>query len=405
MLSILVVSQYYFPEPFRISDICEELARRGHKVTVLTGQPNYPDGVIYEGYESIESVEEHNGVEIIRCKIHPRHTGSFNLFLNYLSFVKSASRKIKTINDGFDLIYVYQLSPVTSALPAIRLKKNIGIPIFLYCCDIWPDSVRDSVGEPMSLKNPIYKLAKWISKYIYERVDRIGVKCNQFADYLHDVCGIDKEKCCLIYEHAESSYLAIPEEPKDNGCFDFVFLGNIGSSQHCDYIVRAVEKIRTSKKFKLHFVGSGSELKNLQDYVEKKAMTSIVVFHGRYPVSEINRFYEFADCCILTLSAKTATGLTPPAKLVGYMAASRPVIAAAVGATSDIIKNSGCGICVNSEDIDGLASAMNYALDNQDEFRKKGKSGRSYFINNFTLKKHVDSLEMELNNAFAGKSC
>ncbi len=395
-MRILVVTQYYHPEQFRVNDICDELVKRGHEVTVLTGRPNYPDGEIYPGYEEIKQKEEYHGVEIIRCKVRPRHKGSFNLLLNYLSFVRSTSKKIKKLDNRFDVIYVYQLSPVTSAIPALKLKKKYGIPIFLYCCDVWPDSVRDSDDKPMSVHNPIYVVAKWISKYVYNRVDRIGVKCNQFTDYLHDVCGVDKNKCCLIYEHAESSYLSVPEEPVDNGCYDFMFLGNIGKSQHCEYIVKAAERIKTTKAFKVHFVGSGSALKDLQEYVSKKGLGDLVVFHGRHPVSEINTFYELADCCMLTLSAKTATGFTPPAKLVGYMAASRPIIGAAEGATKDIIQEADCGICVDSDDINGLANAMVYALVNQEEFLQKGKKGRKFFLNNFTLDNYIRNIEKNL---------
>jgi glycosyltransferase involved in cell wall biosynthesis len=394
-MNILVVSQYYYPEQFRINDICEELVRRGHLVTVLTGQPNYPTGELFEGYDNSEIVEEHNGVEIIRCKIIPRRRGKLNLIFNYISYALKASKKAKSMDNIYDIIYVYQLSPITSAIPALNLKKKFGIPIFLYCCDVWPESVRDTEGEPMSLYNPIYILAKTISRYVYWHVDRIGVKCNQFIDYLEKVCKIPRDKCCLLYEHAEDNYLRISDEPHDNGCYDFMFLGNIGIAQHCDYIVKAAEQMKIDKTFKVHFVGDGSGLDSLKKYVSDKGLKDKVVFHGRHPVSEVNKFYEFADCCMLTLSAKTATGLTPPAKLVGYMAASRPIIAAAVGATDEIVTEADCGVCVGSEDIKGIAKAMQYAVEHQEEFKEKGKRGRMYFKERFSLDKHVDSLENE----------
>lgn len=402
-MRILVVSQYYYPEQFRINDICEELVKRGHRVTVLTGQPNYPDGEIFDGYGSDRLEDYHNGVRILRCNLQPRHKGKVNLLKNYISFVKEATKRSKSLTNEYDLIYVYQLSPVTSAIPAIKLKRKFQIPIFLYCCDIWPDSVRDTDGEPLGLCNPIYLVAKLISRKVYSRVDRIGVKCNQFIRYLHEVCGVEEDNCVLIYEHAEGSYLSVPEEPEANGCFDFVFLGNIGLAQHCDYIVKAAEKIKTNRDFKLHFVGSGSGLETLQKYVYQNGLDEFVIFHGRHPVSEINKFYKFADCCMLTLSAKTATGLTPPAKLAGYMAASRSTIAAAIGATEDIIKESNCGICVGPEDIDGIVRAMEYAIYHQDEFIEKGKNGRTYFNQHFSLEKHIDFLEDEFRKIVGGK--
>lgn len=394
-MRILVVTQYFYPEQFRINDICRNLHHRGHQITVLTGQPNYPDGVLYPGYENRDNEENYQGIRIIRCQIHPRHKGAVHLLLNYLSFINNANKRIHT--NEFDVIFMYQLSPITSAIPAIKLKKKWKLPLLLYCCDIWPESVRDTGGKPMSTLNPVYLVAKMVSKRIYKKTDRIGVKCKQFTEYLHDVCGIEKENCFLLYEHAEDSYLTIPEKPLENGCFDFMFLGNIGLAQNCDYIVRAAERLKTENDFRIHFVGNGSGLEYLKEYVKESPIREKVIFHGQHPVSEINGFYEIADCCLLTLSARTATGLTPPSKLVSYMASARPVIAAATGATKDIVTEADCGICVEPEDIDGLSQAMQFAMDNQDSFRTKGKNGRRFFKLNFTLEKYTDLLEKELN--------
>ena len=123
-MNILVVSQYYYPEPFRVNEICEELVRRNNKVTVLTTNPNYPDGEIYDGYKDKKLIEVINGVTVYRCKCRPRHKGAFNLALNYVDFVRQANKEIMNINDTFDCIYVYQLSPITSCLPALKLKKK-----------------------------------------------------------------------------------------------------------------------------------------------------------------------------------------------------------------------------------------------------------------------------------------
>ncbi len=403
-MNILVVTQYYYPEQFRVNDICEELVSRGHRVTVITGLPNYPEGEIYSGYENKRD-ETFNGVRIIRCNVRPRHKGSFELFKSYLSYVTVVSKEIKKIKSKFDVIYVYQMSPVTTIFPALWVKKHQKIPLYVYCCDVWPDSVRDlSEGKTLSTGNPLYLVAKWISKKLYSKADLIGVKCNQFSDYLFKVCGVEKKKTRLNYEHAEDSYLSVSDVPTDNSCYDFMFLGNIGIAQNCNYLVAAIKKLNTDKPFKLHFVGSGSALDDLKRFVSENGMENKVVFHGRHPVSEINRFYAFADCCLLILSSKTAIGLTPPAKLAGYMAASRPIIAAAEGSTRDIISDADCGICVGSDDIEGLTNAMLFAIDHQKEFAEKGKNGRQYFKKHFTLDKHVDELERQLNDLVGGES-
>ena len=144
-MKILVVTQYYYPEQFRITDICEELVRRGHEVTVLTGLPNYPEGEIFPGYEAAyEKREIHNNVVILRCKLRPRYKGTINLALNYASFVIQATKVLKYLKPDFDAIYVYEVSPITLALPAIWYKHKHHIPIYFYCMDIWPECVRDA---------------------------------------------------------------------------------------------------------------------------------------------------------------------------------------------------------------------------------------------------------------------
>lgn len=162
-MRILVVSQYYYPEPFRINEICEELVLRGHNVTVLTGNPNYPDGEIYAGYDNKDNEEIINGVRVIRCVLHPRHRGIVNLFFNYLSFLLSALRRIRKIKNEFDVVYAYQLSPITSCQPAVYFAKKFKLPLLMYCLDVWPESIVGQVSE----KKPIFKIVKNISAKIY----------------------------------------------------------------------------------------------------------------------------------------------------------------------------------------------------------------------------------------------
>lgn len=403
-MRILVVSQYYYPEQFRINDICEELVRRGHRVTVVTGLPNYPEGKVFDGYQkSYKKIDTHNGVCIIRCKIVPRGNSTVSLLLNYISYAHSAAKRIKRIDDEFDVIYVYQMSPVTMIYPAIKYKKKHNAPIYVYCCDIWPESVREKAdGSVISYSNPVYFVAKVLSRKLYSKVDLIGTKCSYFSDYLINTCRIREDMTKVLYEHAEDSYLAVPEIPEENDCYDFMFLGNIGSAQNCDVLVKAISKVVSTKPFKLHFVGSGSSIDNIKELVRDLNLDDKVVFHGRHPVSEINYFYSFADCCVLALSNQTAIGLTPPAKLVGYMAASRPVIAMADGATKDIVNDSDCGICVKTKDINALIGAMTYAINHSEQFKEKGINGRKYFLSHFTLKEHIDLLEKQLNELVGG---
>ena len=139
---ILVVSQYFFPEQFRINDICVEWVMRGYKITVLTGIPNYPQGTFYDGYDlNHRRTEEWNGIKIIRIPLFPRGNNSMGLALNYVSFVASGFvwslfTKIKA-----DYVFNFEVSPMTQALVGVWYAKKRKIPCYLYVQDLWPENV------------------------------------------------------------------------------------------------------------------------------------------------------------------------------------------------------------------------------------------------------------------------
>ena len=149
-MNILIVCQYYYPEQFQINDIAPELVKRGHDVTVLTGLPNYPQGEIYQGYENGKKRNEIvNGVRIIRVEEHPRKNGIRNLILNYISFAGKGLKEVKKLTSDYDIVFCYQLSPVTMVIPAAAYAKKFGKPLLLYCLDIWPESAKDHLNLPL----------------------------------------------------------------------------------------------------------------------------------------------------------------------------------------------------------------------------------------------------------------
>lgn len=184
-MNILVICQYYYPEEFQINDICEELVKQGHKVTVLTGLPNYPTGIIPKEYlNGNRRCEIVNGVEIIRCYEKPRKKGIMGLGFNYVSYCISASLKALTLHGYYDVVFVYQLSPVLIAIPGIIYKLKNNKKMYLYCCDLWPDSIKILGVKEESI---IYKIIDKVSKYIYRSADIIGVQSGAFQDYFKRV--------------------------------------------------------------------------------------------------------------------------------------------------------------------------------------------------------------------------
>ena len=216
-MKILFVCQHYKPEPFRLSDICEDLVRKGHEVSVLAGIPNYPEGKIYADYRHSKKRREIiEGVTIYRTYTIPRKKSVVYRLLNYFSFAISSTigvllGKYKT-KDGsnFDCVFVNQLSPVMMAWAGMVYKNKYKKPLFLYCMDVWPDSL--TVGG-VKQDGLIFKLFKFISKQVYRASDYIFVTSPSFKNYFVKQFDILEQKITYLPQYAED--LFIPDESKD----------------------------------------------------------------------------------------------------------------------------------------------------------------------------------------------
>lgn len=389
-MKILVVSQYYYPEQFRINDICEDLVKRGHEVTVLTGLPNYPSGAIPKEYRYGRKRRQIiNGVNVIRTFEIGRGKSKIQLILNYLSYMISGSFKVISLNKDFDVVYVYQLSPIIMGIPALIYKSIARRKIVLYCQDLWPESLKAMNIKENSI---MYKLVHGISKFIYKKCDSIVVSSKPFIKYLIDVNKIDSEKLNYIPQHAERLYENLQGKSEDNDCIDFLFAGNIGRVQDIDCILLAVNEIKKIEKFKVHLVGDGSYMDNVKNMVKELGIENRIVLHGRHPVEDMPKFYKMADIFLLTLKGDSVVGLTVPSKLQGYMAAGKPILAAINGAARDIIEDANCGVYVEAGNYIEMAKVMKDFIEGVYDCEKLGKNANWYFKNNFTLECYQNRL-------------
>lgn len=398
-MKILVVCQYYAPEPFRVSDLCEELVRRGHDITVVTGVPNYPEGRIYPGYERGQKRDEEvNGVRVHRCWTIPRGSGVIRRFLNYCSFALSSrcyvcSRDCVASDGGlFDVVFVNQLSPVMMAEAAIAFKKKHHIPSILYCLDLWPESL--TVGG-IRKNSRVYRLFHRISGRIYAQMDRILVTSRTFRSYLRDEFGIVEEKTDYLPQYAESLFENLPESVPD-GQAHLVFAGNIGAAQDVDTILRAAVLLR-DEPVRFHIVGGGSELNRLQASAMEESLSN-VVFHGRRPIEEMPSFYAIADAMLVTLRADPVLSRTLPGKVQSYMAAGKPILGAIDGETNEVIRAAACGYCGPAEDADALAENIRRFITTEDR-AILGQNARAYYEAHFDRERFMDALERELVNS------
>lgn len=390
-MRLLVVTQYYYPEPFRIHEICEELVRRGNEVTVVTSVPNYPEGNVYVGYQNEDSEQILNGVRVIRCQCRPRKQGAKNLALNYVSFYKNANRVLKSLHCSFDVVYTYQLSPVTSSLPGLNYAKKHNIPSLLYCLDLWPESVISYVSEG----NPIFKVVKELSASIYKKATKVAVTSPCFVNYISSLTAIPQQNISFIPQHSKD--LGLIEKEGEDECVNFVFLGNIGESQFIDGLMRVVDKIKDRQGYKVHIVGSGSELDNVKALASSLCLDEKVVFHGRQPKEKMPDYYKMADICIVSLRHEGVVGWTIPGKVQEYMSAGKAILGCIDGDTKAVIDEAKCGLCCEAENEEEYAKNMIALIDaGKAELSEYGRNARTYYETHFTLEKHVDEIEREL---------
>lgn len=391
-MKILVVCQYYRPEPFRVSDICEALAAQGHAVTVVTGTPNYPEGEIYPGYEGTAHRDEIiNGVRVHRCPIHPRKRGALHRFWNYYSFVFASKRYLSRLDEDFDVVLVNQLSPVMMAEGALDWAKRHGKKTVLYCLDLWPESLTAGGIRPGSL---IYRVFWYISRRIYRGADAIAVTSQGFEDYFRTALKLPDAKLEYLPQYAEGLFDRLPDASPHPGVFNAVFAGNIGEMQAVETIVEAAGKLAVRPDIHFHIVGDGVGLDACRRLAEG---LSNVTFYGRRDVSEMPGFYALADVMLVTLKADPVLSLTLPGKVQSYLAAGKPVVGAINGETAAVVADADCGVCVVAEDAAALADALVSLADAPERLREYGANARRYYEAHFQkdafLRKLTDVLK------------
>lgn len=388
-LNILIVSQMFYPDNFRVNDISRELVKNGHRVTVLTGMPDYATGRVPRDCKGLKNRKvTWNGVNVIRCFAVQRRTGVIFRALNYVTFLLSSTLKSLSLKEKFDIVMCYQTSPVFMANAAAAVAKKQKIPFFLYNLDLWPESIKAwHVGEG----NPLFKIVNKYSKWVYNRADLMGVTSKPFIKYNEDVNSVPKDKLVYLPQHSED--MNLPEKEIGGGRTVFSFGGNIGSVQNIECIIRAVSHLSDLENFSVEIYGDGSELENCKKLSAETGTDEKIKFFGRVQRETLWEKYENADAFLLTLKPEGIIGQTVPAKLQEYMSGARPVFASIEGAAEEIINEAKCGVCVPADDDKSLADAMKDFVINREKYKDCGKNGREYYKENFTSEKFIGELE------------
>lgn len=393
---ILVVSQYFYPESFRINDMTAEWVKRGYKVTVITGIPNYPMGKFYDGYGYCSRRKEiWNGVEIIRIPLIARGHSSIGMMANYVSFTISGFIKNLLTDIKADYVFTFEVSPMTQALIGVWYAKKHHVPHYLYVQDLWPENVETVTGihSPWIIK-PIDKMVD----YIYKNTDEIFATSPSFVDAIcNRMVRVPKRKVHYWPQYAEEFYrpmdkMVVPEIPADDS-FKIAFTGNIGTAQGLDILPKTAALLK-DENVKFVIVGDGRYQAEFEKEIAKVEVIDKFVLIPRQPAERIPELLAACDAAFLSFMDTKLFEMTIPAKLQSYMACGKPIIASAAGETERIIREARCGICCKIGDEGELAGAVREMI--SADFKIMGKRSRQYFEQYFDKKKIMDKMDLFL---------
>jgi len=399
---LLVVTQHFWPENFRINDIVDGFLADGIAVDVLCGLPNYPKGIWFDGYsEKGPFEEEYHGARIYRCKEVPR-TGnsSVRIFLNYVSWPLYAALALGRLPGGYDAVLCYNTSPVLMSWPAILAAKKFKAPLTNYVLDIWPENLY----SVLKIGNKFLRwVAQTVSDWHYKKADRLIAMSPGLEHRLRQrvgekntgLCKKQAKRYTVIPQYCEDFYAqpACNAEVKAQyaGRFSLMFAGNFSPAQSLDTALKAMARIRdewdeTSPLPRPHLllVGDGMSRPELEALTDTLDLWSWVSFYGSVKPTEIPALSGAADALLVPLSDSPDLGLTIPAKLASCMAAAKPLLVSINGEGAAAAAESGGALVSPACDDKALAENLLKLAGMDDTARSAmGKAGFAYYQSHY----------------------
>lgn len=393
-----MVSQYFWPENFRINDLAEEMVKRGHSVTVLTGLPNYPDGFIFTDFmEDRAKYSRFAGADVMRVPLYPRGKGAIKLALNYASFAISASLLglFKLRGQRFDRIFVFGPSPVTVGIPAIVMKWVKRAPIAFWVLDLWPDSL-DAVGVIKSKR--LLALVGVMVSWIYAGCDVILAQSESFIGQIQKYCRpgqrVEYFPSWAEEVFATSAKESAPELVPFSGSFKILFAGNIGEAQDFPAILDAAESLRARRDIQWILVGDGRMGAWVAKEIARRDLVHTVTMLGRFPLERMPAFYAGADALLVALKKSNIFAMTVPGKVQSYLAAGKPLLGMLDGEGADVIRHANAGLVCpagRSEELSRITEAL---ADASPQIRQAmGDEGQAHYAKYFKRQTLMTRLE------------
>jgi colanic acid biosynthesis glycosyl transferase WcaI len=359
-MRILVVSQYFWPENFRVNDLVAEWGSRGHGVTVLTGLPNYPEGRVFESFRADAApFLEYAGAPVIRVPMLPRGEGGLQLALNYASFAISACivGAWRLRGREFDVIFVFEPSPVTVGLPAVLQRRLKRAPLAFWVLDQWPETLV-AVG---AARSPwVLAAVGRLVSFIYRRCDLLLAQSRSFIPQIRRYAG-PRPHVEYFPSWSDSTPAAghadpAPEVPPLPGVFTVLFAGNIGDAQDFPAILDAAERLKDRPDIRWIVVGDGRRAEWVAAEAQRRGLNERFLLLGRFPLERMPSFFESSDALLVSLRPDPIFAMTIPGKVQSYLAAGRPLLGMLDGEGAELIERGGAGLVCRAGDSTGLAT-------------------------------------------------
>ena len=402
-MKILITTQYFYPENFRINDFAFKMAKRGHEVSVITGIPNYPGGKVFGVYKLL-SKENIDGVIVYRVPLIPRgKSRSYELGINYISFLISSIimgpfllRKVKP-----DVVFCVNYSPATVGIVGVVFSRLKKASLFLWVQDLWPDSlVATGAIRSEFILSGISSMVRWI----YRKSDLIFVQSKDFFDSIIalNADGISKIRYFPNWAEdtfrddggsADCSFADLIPDSK----FIIMFAGNLGVAQSLLTIVRAAALTRDHP---IHwvFLGDGRQKRWLEQAVSDAGLQHNISILGRYPLEDMPVFFKLADVMLVTLKRNPAFAMTVPGKIQSYLSSGKPILSSLDGAGAAVIEDSGAGVNVGTEDFIGLAdAALKMSIMSGKDLGQMSSNAKDYYAKNFDVDVLLSQFEMAVH--------
>lgn len=391
-MRILIFSQYFWPENFKINKISEYLSKK-HDVEILTSIPNYPYGYIFKNFRKNPiKFNYYKKMRIYRVPQITRGKGSkIRLLFNYISFIVSSFFLTFFLKKKYDLIFIFAPSPIFIALVGIFIAKLHKSKSIIWVLDLWPEILRElKIIKSSFLINIINKIVK----FIYLKMDVILAQSNSFKKIIQNsLPKNEKKKVYFFPSWADDITKILKKKTINKKCLSVLYLGNIGQAQNLENLLYAVKLVKSKINLKCTIIGDGRKKNEFVSILKKNSLEKyfdILPFKNH---KYLHKFFFNSDCCYLSLQKGKILNSTIPAKLQTYMKLEMPILASIDGEAKDIIKKAKCGLVSPANNHVLLAqNILAFSRMSNKQLKLFGNNSKIFYDKNFSQKKTLSNL-------------